>query len=88
MVNNGGAILYGILIGVVTGIFLGWLGGIILMWLFSIFMDPVPYQIFFIGIILTGLFGFWFGYNDHLKREEKNLIRKHEAERIKNSQDP
>lgn len=85
MVNNGGAIIYGILIGVVTGIFLGWIGGIMLMWFFSIFMDPVPYQIFIIGIILTGLFGFFLGYQDFEKREEKNLIRKHEANKIRNS---
>ena len=45
MVNNMGAIIYGILIGVVTGIFLGWLGGIMLMWFFSIFMDPVPSRV-------------------------------------------
>ncbi|WP_308572030.1 zinc ribbon domain-containing protein [uncultured Methanobacterium sp.] len=79
MVNNVGAIIYGILLGVVTGIFLGWLGGIMLIWFFSIFMDPVPYQIFIIGIILMGLFGFFLGYQDFEKREEKDLIRKQQA---------
>jgi len=73
-----GGVIWGILFGLVCAILAGWILGVGFVMLLDHWFG------FVLGIVLMGLFGGIYGYQQYVKKEEKKEIHESELEAARN----